>query len=116
MGTIRGIMGKHKLLIPVMYHAGISGDVTILRDGSPMAFLRNISTVVKDGARLITMPAPENIEVGQEFQATFEVSFGRGQPFQYEPVVPTLHQLTELVAGIIETFKAHCPETSPHSW
>jgi hypothetical protein len=34
------------------------------------------------------------------------ISFGKGQPLEGEPVIPTLHNLAQLKGGIIETFAA----------
>lgn len=40
--------------------------------------------------------------------AAFDVCFDKGLPFENEPIVPTMHQLTQLVAGVISTLAAHC--------
>lgn len=39
--------------------------------------------------------------------AAFDIHFDSGLPFKNEPVIPTLHQLTQLVAGVIQTFVRH---------
>jgi hypothetical protein len=39
--------------------------------------------------------------------AAFDIHFGSGLPFENEPVIPTLHQLTQLVTGVIQTFVRH---------
>jgi hypothetical protein len=40
-------------------------------------------------------------------KAAVEICFGEGEPFENEPVIPTLIQLSELVSGIGQTLKAH---------
>jgi hypothetical protein len=63
----------------------IAGDKTLPRPGSPAA-IHN-----------------ENYR-----GAAFDIRFDPGLPFENEPVIPTLHQLAQLVAGVVQTLRAHC--------
>ena len=41
-------------------------------------------------------------------RATFDVVFDKGLPFEHEPIVPTMGQLTQLVVRAINVLAAHC--------
>ncbi len=47
---------------------------------------------------------PSPMEVQHEF--TFEVTFGKGEILEGEPVLPTLHQFANTVDGVVEAFVA----------
>jgi hypothetical protein len=47
-------------------------------------------------------------------KAAVEICFGKGEPFENEPVVPTLIQLSELISGIGQTLKAHVQRGNVH--
>ena len=38
---------------------------------------------------------------------TVEILFGEGQPFKHEPVIKTLHQLSQLVSETVNIFERH---------
>lgn len=38
----------------------------------------------------------------------FNIRFDPGLPFENEPVIPTLHQLSQTVSGVVEILPAHC--------
>jgi hypothetical protein len=51
---------------------------------------------------------PSDIQVTGYEQPTLDVCFGEGQPFQNQPVVPTLFQLSQLVSQIVGVIEEHC--------
>jgi hypothetical protein len=98
---------KHIQLTPIAMVSGIPDHQ--LRVGDKVLYTMIGSRVcpVKDGTIVISFPIVNNLKIGDESEPTFDVLFGRGQPFEYEPVVPTLKQLSELIDGIIDTFVRH---------
>ncbi len=57
------------------------------------------------------MPRPGTASAAHNDQyrrATFDVVFDKGLPFEHEPIVPTMHQLTQLVERAINVLAAHC--------
>ena len=68
------------------------------------SFTGNTMWPARDGAVFFSLPPAQHIKIGEEFDATGEITFGDDQPLKTEPVVPTLHQLTQLVGSIIDTF------------
>lgn len=93
------IMDKHKLLIPVAQLADIP-NVSV----HGVTFKDCKISPLKDGMVVISAPASDKYKLGKKFKITFDVLFGDGQPFEGEPVIPTLKQLSELVDGIVDTF------------
>ena len=100
------IIDKHKLIIPTANLTSMP-DIAILGAGM-ILMVGNKYGPVEEGRRMMTLPATEDIKIGQEFNTTFEIAFGPDAPFQFEPILPTLHQMTELVSGIVKTFQTHC--------
>jgi hypothetical protein len=47
-------------------------------------------------------------------KAAVEICFGKGEPFENEPVIPTLIQLSELISGLGQTLKAHIQGGNVH--
>jgi hypothetical protein len=95
------IADKHLLLIPVL-------SVTALthvdaRVGSNV-FKGCAFTVIGGGEHAI-LEMPKEYELQCQGQPMFAVVFGQGQPLQGQPVAPTLHQLAQLVSGIVETIE-----------
>lgn len=52
---------------------------------------------------IVRSAAPITVE--NNFKATVEVRFGQGNPFENEPVVPTLLQVTEVVSEALDLFE-----------
>ncbi len=64
---------------------------------------------LKDGAEIFRLPGFPNITVDRahmemDIEFAFEVAFGQGEILEGEPIIPTLHQLTDMVQGIVESF------------
>jgi hypothetical protein len=45
------------------------------------------------------------LHVQNKGNAEADIKFSIGQPFQLEPVLPTLHQLSEIVSGCIDALE-----------
>lgn len=66
---------------------------------------------IKDGLKLQKIPAEAYFEIDNDFHPAIAVFFEQGQPFETEAVMPTLHQITQLVDGIVGTFAAYFSKT-----
>lgn len=103
------ITDKHKLLIPMAHFAGIPNLTVATGDTPILKYSSDLIGPLKEDMTIITLPQAGNFQLGQEFQATFEITFGQGQSFiENKPVITTLHQLADLIDGIIQAFKSHC--------
>jgi hypothetical protein len=60
---------------------------------------------VIDGMQVIRFSCDGKAQINHDHEIIVSVTFGRGQPFQGQPVIPTLHQLTELVDGVVRSFE-----------
>lgn len=102
------IHDKHKLLIPVAKVVKIE-NMTVTQGQHVRMLLKNIGFGgAEDGAKLLKLPAANNVKVGQYFRPTIDVTFGNIEPFKGQSLIPTLHQLTDLVSGIVEALAALC--------
>ena len=101
------IADKHVLLIPTSSLVGLP-PFGISMGGSGLNIFENmrISPLV-DGSKAISLPIDTHINVDGDIKGSFEITIGEGQPFEREPVIATLYQLTNLVERIIQTFEAH---------
>lgn len=102
------IADKHRLLIPTVTVAGLRnvnakvGNVT----------LKNCRFAVDEGGVLQIATMAGDVEIHGDCDPAFAVLFDKGQTFQGQPVIPTLHQLSQLVSGIVETVeKAYLART-----
>jgi hypothetical protein len=100
------ITDKHKLLIPVATMAGIT-DVRLMQGPGVVHMSGIYVTPVHDGSIVALLPAASNIKVGDEFEAAFKITFGKGQPFARQSVVEILYQLVQTVERIIQRFEVH---------
>jgi hypothetical protein len=97
------ILDKHRILIPVISIAAASFTI-----GSGGKFMSGLSTRMQASERGETYFA----EFGDSFQIedpetypSFHIIFGNGQPFESEPIFPTLHQLSQLISGILDALE-----------
>lgn len=95
------VTDKHDSLVTVGETAGFQ---RLGLEGRGVTISAVKFTPVKDGMKVLSFPAGGDVEINQDPEITIDVTFGRGQPFQGQPVVPTLHQLTELAEGVIASF------------
>jgi hypothetical protein len=104
------ISDKHKILQPVFYFTGLPNCLIARRDGSPFFSLTNCWIgPIKDGLTIYRFPRRvlQGVKIGQQFKGSFEITFGHGQAFHGQSVIPTLYQLAGLVDGIVKTFETH---------
>ena len=104
------ISDKHKILHPVFYFTGIPNCLIARRDGSPFFSMTNCWIgPIKDGLTIYRFPGRvlQGLKIGQQFKGTFQITFGNGQAFHGQSVIPTLHQLAGLVDAIVKTFETH---------
>ena len=64
---------------------------------------------LKDGTELsrTTIEEATNVQMDREF--TFDVAFEQGGAGQGEPIIPTLTQFADYVAGVLDAFESHFP-------
>lgn len=96
------IVDKHKLLIPVASIVGLR-DVSVEDEGGNRFQLRQIA-VGQDG-KLNMISTPYKLNITNYGQPTFGIFFAKGQIFEGQSVIPTLHQLSQLVSGIVQTIE-----------
>lgn len=63
---------------------------------------------LSDGLRVPRAGIASAAHNDQYRRAAFDVCFDKGLPFENEPIVPTMHQLTQLVARVINVLATHC--------
>lgn len=104
------ISDKRKIAKPFFYFTGIPNCLIARPDGSPFFSMTNCWIgPIKDGLTIYRFPGRvlQGVKTGQQFKGRFELTFGDGQAFQRQSIIPTLYQLTGLVDGIVKTFEAH---------
>jgi hypothetical protein len=101
------VQDKHQALIPVANVVDAPGGI-LMFGGRPNKIPNWQSLVTRDGQVIVMMPAVGNLSVGDEIAASFTLAFAETEPMAGREVVEALHELAELVAGILETFKTHC--------
>jgi len=93
------IADKHLFLVPVISLATIRGvDIDFGAVRMP------ITVIIGSDSEIRVESLPDRVlEVKNSGTATFKVIFGEGHPFQLEPVIQTLYQLSQLVSGCVDT-------------
>lgn len=93
---------KHKIGVPTITIAALF-DVEVKVGGGTFHISR---MEVGEGGKLNAIAsAVHPIEIAKYGKAAFSVVFGKGQPFEGEAILPTLHQLSQLVSGVVETIE-----------
>ncbi len=95
------ITDKHLLLIPVVSVAGLTH---VYGRAGGIRF-EDCTFTVSGGGELGIARMPGDFELQSQGQPTFTIVFGRGQALQGQSVIPTLHQLAQLVSGIVQTIE-----------
>ncbi len=96
------IVDKHKLLIPVASVTRLIG-VSAEDDRHNRFEFRCIT--VGEGGKLNMVSTSSNLNITNQGQPSFDVLFDKGQVFEGKSVIPTLHQLSQLVSGIVQTIE-----------
>jgi hypothetical protein len=96
------ITDKHKLLIPIVSIVelrGASGE-----DDCGGRF-KDLNFFITQRGRINAISSTKNLKITNYGQPSFEICFDKGEVFEDKPVIPTLHQLWQLVSGILEKFE-----------
>lgn len=95
------IADKHKLLLPIISVVALT-HVNAKAGG---IIFTDCTFAVGEGGKLNILGMPRNFELQGYGKPAIAISFDKGQPLEGQPVVPTLHQLSQVVLGIIQTFE-----------
>lgn len=96
------VADKHKLIIPLVSVVALTGVDLKLGNGGVFT---NFSMSVGQGGILKAVGSGSNIEITKQGKPAFGVFFADGQPFEHQPVFPTLHQLAQLVSGVVDALE-----------
>jgi hypothetical protein len=95
---------KHNDFIPVVTVV----EIADINANIGSSIMRNCG-VNGDAARpIIIAKSPSPITIQNNFQTTVEVKFGKGTPFENEPVIPTLFQISEIVREALKAVERLC--------
>ncbi len=97
------IMDKHKLLVPVLTIAGLTGVDMIDENGN--AFY-GTTLAVPQGKKLNAISFSGAVKITNYGKPAFNVLFDEGQAFEGQPVLPTLYQLSQLVVGTVNAMES----------
>jgi hypothetical protein len=96
------ITDKHELLIPVFSIHKIDG---IFAESDRGMKINNLTFHLLDDWKGSMIGAPGELQIVNQGKPTVEIVFRKGQVFENKPVIPTLRQLTQLVAEIMSKFE-----------
>jgi hypothetical protein len=96
------IIDKHRLLVPVV--AITQTPLMSIRTAEGGGIL-NFRIEVPAGGSQNIFRSPTMFKVTTEGKPTFSVFFPEDSGFGAEPVIPTLHQLSEVVMGVIDSIE-----------
>jgi len=103
------ILDKHSVVLASV--AG--GGIEVLRvapldkkTGYPRWVGVDFTREMIDGAIWQSAPAVLGLKVHGQVEPPFRIQFGKGIPFENEPIIPTLVQLTDGVLDIVKLFEA----------
>ena len=91
---------KHLLIRPVIGEFKLTGVTASSPQG---AFYNQHTFIITGEGQLGTQRASAPYEVHNQGQASFSIFFDKGNPFSGNPIVPTLHQLSQLVSGVVDS-------------
>jgi hypothetical protein len=94
------ISDKHRLLIIVLGVIVFTVDAED-KDGNVIPIGYNARIRADGVIKRFSTSAERHIK--NYTNTSLEIQFGPGQPFQGESVIPTLHQLSQLVSGVVKT-------------
>ena len=102
---------KHKLLVPTINSLGVSNPV--FENKQTGSIVAPSMLMVEGGSGWVAPfgfsgPGSEGFEVTNHGQASGEISFSPGFPFENEPIIPTLIQLTQITAKTILALEKFC--------
>lgn len=105
-------LDKHRLLLPVIGASGLKNSFVVKFGDLPGASVFDMKSFgivgIKDGQKLVVLPKPTNVQLGDEFEAEITILFGEG-PFKGTEAIGWLRQLTNYVRNVIEPFRGCFP-------
>lgn len=96
------IIDKHKLLIPIVSIVELRGATG--EDDCGGSF-RGLNFLIAQGGRINAVSSAKNLKITNHGQPSFNIRFDKGQIFDGKSIVPTLHELSDRVSGILEKFE-----------
>jgi len=94
------IQDKHLLITPVLAVAMLIG--VDFEDANRNRFV-DATLTVGEGGKLRALATSAPLKITRQGRPAFDVLFAKGQPFEGQPVIPTLQQLSKLVSTVIHT-------------
>jgi hypothetical protein len=104
---------KHTLLLTPVSVARVSVLCIDDENKVPSDLPLEITLLVLPKGAPLTPGSAADLHNRRNSNAFVEVCFGKGEPFENEPIIPTLHQLSELVSSIRQTLEAHFQRGNP---
>ena len=103
---------KHRFLLTNTGTGAVHVYVSA-NDDNVSAAAANCLILIKDdplsnGLRVPRAGTASAAHNDQYRRAAFDVCFDKGLPFENEPIVPTMHQLAQLVSRVINAIATHC--------
>ena len=99
-------VNKHRLIIPVVAVTRLSGISA--RDENNNVFT-NLTVTVDHGRIMNLIQTGARMHITNPGHPAIAILFDEGHPFEGNAVVPTLHQLINLVAEVVESFRSIAP-------
>jgi hypothetical protein len=96
------IVDKHKLLIPVVSIVELRGASGEDECGGRF---KGLNFFITQGGRINAISSSKNLKITNYGRPSFEIRFDKGEIFEDKPVIPMLHQLSQLVSAILEKFE-----------
>jgi hypothetical protein len=100
-------MDKHRLL--PMVSVSHNWQLTVIQnDDNPPPYSPGTLWIRGDPIGLVRPKSRADLDNQRNRKAMVDIVFGQGTPFHKESTVPTLHQLSQVVAGVIRAFEVAC--------
>lgn len=96
------IVDKHRLLIPITHVTALVGVDMADERGNTFT---NTTLMVGKGGQLKPVASNSTFKITKQGKAAIGVFFDKGQVFEGKPVIETLHQLSQLVSGVVQTIE-----------
>lgn len=106
------VRDKHKLITPVVHMPGVTGVQVLRPDGSHLLHSAKGAKFLIDSEEKVLLRAPLGFKFQYDRKATIEIRFGEG-PFSPHPIIPTLHQMSQLASQVILKFEERINHLGP---
>jgi hypothetical protein len=104
---------KHRLLLTRVSIAKVSVLRIDDENKMPSDLPPETTLLVLPNGAPLTPGSAADLHNRRNSSAFVEVCFGKGEPFENGPIIPTLHQLSELVSNIRQRLEAHLQRGNP---